>query len=79
MEKEVLSIGAGLLSGIRLRTEGTMGPRRGAFWVVVRTGMERAAAMRRSFCVVRTLASVLVSDLLGEDGTGEGRTLYRIG
>jgi hypothetical protein len=55
IEKIVLSIGAGDEGGKRDETEGTMGPRRRAFWVVVRTGIERAEANRSSFWVVRTL------------------------
>lgn len=52
MEKEVLSwCGSGLASS------DTMGPRRGAFWVVVWMGRERALAKRMSFWEVVTLGA----------------------
>ena len=68
MEKRVLSWGS---EGRSLAREGTVGPSFAEVWVVVTTGMERAFANLRSFCVVRTLLGWVS---LGGDDLGERRT-----
>lgn len=70
MEKSVLStteVSGGRESSVQ------RGPRRAAFWVVARTGMERISAALSSFWVVDMLGGVSdVAWVDEEGGKGEG-------